>query len=55
MNRLSKAKLREMAATRELDVDEDDLTRLLPMVRDLIEVARRLRAAVDERSSRQPG
>jgi hypothetical protein len=55
MRRLSKAKLREMAATRELEVDEDDLTRLLPMVRDLIDVARRLRAAVDERPSRQSG
>ena len=53
MNQLSRAKLREMAATRELDVEEDDLARLLPMVRDLIEIARRLRAAVDERSSRQ--
>ena len=55
MKRLSKARLREMAATRELDVGEDDLTRLLPMVRDLLDVARRLRAAVGERTSRQPG
>ncbi len=55
MRRLSKAKLREMAATRELDVNEDDLTRVLPMVRDLIDVARRLRAAAGERPTRQSG
>lgn len=53
MRPLSKAKLREMAAARALDVADDDLTRMLPMVRDLLDVARRLRAAIDERPSRQ--
>ena len=48
MTRLSKARLREMATTRELDLDEEALIRLLPMVRDLLDVARRLRAAVRE-------
>ena len=55
MRRLSKAKLRVIAATRELDMDEDDLSRILPMVRDLIDVARRLRGAVDERPSGKSG
>lgn len=48
MNPLSIARLREMAATRELELDEEELTRLLPMVRDLLDVARRLRAALRE-------
>jgi hypothetical protein len=55
MRRLSKAKLREIAATRELHVDDDDLSRILPMVRDLIDVARRLRGTVDERPTRRSG
>jgi hypothetical protein len=48
MKPLSKARLREMARTRELDVDEEELIRLVPMVRDLLDVARRLRAALRE-------
>ena len=54
MKPLSIARLREMAATRELELDEEDLTRLVPMVRDLLEVARRLRIALPERPVKQP-
>ncbi len=54
MKPLSKARLREMATARELDVDEGDLTRLLPMVRDLLEVAGRLRTTLRERPATQP-
>jgi len=43
MKPLSLTRLREMAKVRGLDVSEQDLTRLLPMVRDLLAVARRLR------------
>jgi len=43
MKPLSLTRLREMVKVRELDVGEQDLTRLLPMVRDLLAVARRLR------------
>ena len=54
MKPLSVARLREIAATRDLDVDEDELAHLLPMVRDLLEVARRLRSALRERPAKQP-
>ena len=54
MKSLSIARLREMAATRELELDEEELTRLLPMVRDLLEAARRLRFALPERPIKPP-
>ncbi len=43
MKPLTLTRLREMAKIRDLDVGEQDLIRLLPMVRDLLAVARRLR------------
>jgi len=43
MKPLTLTRLREMAKVRDLEVSEQDLTRLLPMVRDLLAVARRLR------------
>jgi len=43
MKPLSLTRLREMAKVRDLDLSEQDLTRLLPMVRDLLGAARRLR------------
>ena len=55
MKPLSMARLREMAAARDLDVHEDELARLRPMVRDLLDVARRLRSAIRERPAKQPG
>lgn len=55
MKPLSISRLREMAATRELALDEEELRRLLPMVRDLFEAARRLRIALPERTIKQPG
>ena len=43
MKPLTLTRLREMAKVRDLEVSEQDLTRLLPMVRDLLAAARRLR------------
>jgi hypothetical protein len=54
MKPLSKARLRKMATARELAVDEGELTRLLPMVRDLLDVARRLRTTLREPPATQP-
>lgn len=55
MKPLSIARLRQMAAARELELDAQELTRLLPMVKDLLEVAGRLRNSLRERSINQPG
>ena len=55
MKPLSIARLREMAKTRELELDQEELTRLLPMVRDLLDVARRLRSVLRERTADQSG
>ena len=41
--RLTVARLREMARALELPLDEEDLTRLTPMVADLVGESRRLR------------
>jgi len=54
MKQLSLARLRELAAARELDLDDEELTRLLPMVRDLLDVAARLRGSIRVRSTKPP-
>ncbi|HEV2034249.1 MAG TPA: hypothetical protein VGU71_08630 [Candidatus Dormibacteraeota bacterium] len=43
MKPLSVAKLRQMAGGLLLELEEDELTRLLPMVQDLLDVAQKLR------------
>jgi hypothetical protein len=43
MKRLTVARLRELAHAIELPLDDEDLTRLSPMVDDLLAVAQRLR------------
>ncbi|TMD88005.1 MAG: hypothetical protein E6I73_13525 [Chloroflexi bacterium] len=48
MNRLSAARLGEMASGLQLELGDDELTRLLPMVQDLLDVAQILR-------QKQPG
>ena len=48
MNRLSVARLGEMASGLQLELEDDELTRLLPMVQDLLDVAQILR-------QKQPG
>jgi hypothetical protein len=55
MKPLSIERMREMADTSELDVDDEELKRLLPMVRDLLDVARRLRGPRGGRLTKQPG
>jgi hypothetical protein len=55
MKKLSMARLREMATTLELDLADDELARLLPMARGLLDVARRLRTALRERTADQSG
>lgn len=54
MKHLSLARLRELAAARELGLNDQDLTRLLPMVRDLLNVAARLRGSIRVRSTNPP-
>jgi hypothetical protein len=54
MKQLSLARLRELAAARELDLNDQDLTRLQSMVRDLLDVAARLRGAIRVRSTNPP-
>jgi hypothetical protein len=44
VKQLTVAKIRELARALELPLDEDELTRLRPMVEDLLAVARRLRS-----------
>jgi hypothetical protein len=56
---LSAARLRRMAATMNLDLDDEELTGLLPMVQDLLAVAQRLRheqsiGKIDRAGSRDP-
>ncbi len=55
MKPLSPARLREMVTARDLELDDEDLTRLLPMVRGLLDVARRLHTALRERPAKQIG
>ncbi len=43
MTRLSVARLREMASGLSLELADDELTSLLPMVQDLLDVAQMLR------------
>jgi hypothetical protein len=43
MKPLSKARLRQVASGLHLAFDDEELTRLLPMVRDLLDVAEKLR------------
>jgi hypothetical protein len=43
MKRLTLGRLRQLALALDLPLDDEDLTRLRPMVDDLISVARRLR------------
>ena len=50
MKKLSMARLREMATNLDLDLADDELARLLPMARSLLDVARRLRSALRERT-----
>jgi hypothetical protein len=44
MKALTVARLRQMADALDLPLDDEDLTRLRPMVEDLLAVGRRLRA-----------
>ena len=43
MKPLTEAKLRRMLAALHLELADEELTRLLPMVRDLLAVAQKLR------------
>lgn len=43
MKPLTVARLRRMLAARHLELADEELTRLLPMVRDLLAVAQKLR------------
>lgn len=43
MKRLSVARLREMASGLSLELHDDELTSLLPMVQDLLDVAQMFR------------
>lgn len=43
MRPLSAARLRRMASGLHLELEEEELTRLLPMVRDLLNVSHKLR------------
>jgi hypothetical protein len=52
MKPLSIARLRQMANRLQLQLEEDELERLRPMVRDLLDVAQRLRAAYGPRIDR---
>ena len=56
MSPLSAAWLKQRAVELDLKLDDDDLTRLRPMVADLLEVGRRLRRRDQrERPPAKPG
>lgn len=58
MRPLSTARLRRMARGLYLELEEEELTRLLPMVRDLLDVSQKLRheqsAGIDRAFPRDP-
>jgi hypothetical protein len=54
MKPLSVASLRQMASRLQLELEDDELERLRPMVRDLLDVTQRLRAAYGPRIDRPP-
>lgn len=58
MKPLSAAKMRQMARGLRLELDDDELTRLLPMVQDLLDVAQKLRhkqsVGIDRAGPREP-
>jgi len=58
MKPLTEARLRRMATALDLDLEDEELARLLPMVRDLLTVAQKLRdeqpVGIDRVGARDP-
>ena len=58
MKPLTEARLRRMATALDLDLEDEELARLLPMVRDLLAVAQKLRdeqpVGIDRAAARDP-